>query len=142
MTDSAPARSRVPLVDYLALDPSPHLVAQQCASCGARYFDRRVACASCFAGEFESADVATDGELVSFTIVAFAAPGVDVPYVAGLVDCAGTLVAGNIIGVPPDPEHVRLGMRVRLRTFSLGVDTAGTEAIGFGFAPDRSGGRA
>jgi hypothetical protein len=30
---------------------------------------------------------------------------------------------------------VKLGMKVRLTTYSLGTDSAGTEAIGFGFAP-------
>ncbi len=35
----------------------------------------------------------------------------------------------------PDPEHVKLGMKVKLATFSLGNDAAGTEAIGFGFEP-------
>jgi uncharacterized OB-fold protein len=135
MTDSTAAVLRLPLVDYLALDPEPHLVAKECVWCGARYFDRRVACASCFHQEFRAADVATDGEVISFTIVAFAAPGVQVPYVAALVDCDGTRVVGNIVGTPPDPEHVRLGMQVRLTTFSLGFDSAGTEAVGFGFAP-------
>ena len=35
----------------------------------------------------------------------------------------------------PDPEHVTLGMKVRLATYSLGADDQGTEAIGFGFEP-------
>jgi uncharacterized OB-fold protein len=138
MNDSA-ARStveaRVPLVDYLTLDPEPHLVANECTSCGEHFLDHRVACAKCFAQEFRRVDLATEGEVVSFTIVAFAAPGVAVPYVAGLIDLDGTRVAGNIVGTPPDPEHVRLGMKVRLTTQSLGFDSAGTEAIGFGFAP-------
>ena len=28
-----------------------------------------------------------------------------------------------------------LGMKVRLATYSMGVDAAGTEAVGFGFEP-------
>ena len=127
--------AQIPLVDYLVLDDAPHLVAHECTSCGARYFDRRNACASCFATEFRSADVATDGELVSFTIVSFAAPGVPVPFVAGVVNCDGTSVRGNIVNVDPDPEHVTLGMKVKLTTFPIGADTEGTEAIGFGFEP-------
>ena len=42
---------------------------------------------------------------------------------------------GNIINVEPDPEHVTLGMKVRLATYSIGTDDDGTEAIGFGFEP-------
>ena len=125
----------VPLVDYLVLGDRPHLVAHQCTTCGARYFDRRNACASCFGTTFEPAEVATEGELKAFTIVAFAAPGVDVPFVAALIDCEGTDVRANLVNVPPDPEHVKLGMKVKLTTFSIGNDEAGTEAIGFGFEP-------
>ena len=79
--------------------------------------------------------VATEGEVRAFTIVSFAAPGIPVPFVAGVVDCGGTSVRANIINVEPDPEHVTLGMKVRLATYSIGVDDAGTEAIGFGFEP-------
>jgi len=126
---------QIPLVDYLVLGDSPHLVAHECTSCGARYFDRRNACASCFATDFRAADVATDGVLRSFTIVAFAAPGVPVPFVAGLVDCDGTSVRANVVNVEPDPEYVTLGMKVKLTTFPIGADSEGTEAIGFGFEP-------
>jgi uncharacterized OB-fold protein len=126
---------KIPLVDYLVLDDEPHLMAWECESCGARFFDRRNACASCGATSFTSASVPTIGELRAYTIVAFAAPGVPVPFVAGVVDCGGTSVRGNVINVEPDADHVRLGMKVKLATYSLGTDAAGTEAIGFGFEP-------
>jgi len=125
----------VPIVDYLVLGDSPHLVAQECTTCGARFFDRRNACASCFATEFKDATIATEGELKAFTIVAFAAPGVPVPFVAGVVDCDGTSVRGNVINTEPDPDHVSLGMKVKLATQVVGTDDDGTEAIGFGFEP-------
>lgn len=127
--------SRVPLVNYLALEPEPHLVAHECVSCGARFFDRRNGCAKCFGTEFRNVDVATTGEVRAFTIVAFAAPGIETPFVAAVVDCDGTSVRGNLVNVAPDTEHVSLGMKVRLATTSVGTDTAGTEAIGFGFEP-------
>jgi uncharacterized OB-fold protein len=127
---------RIPLVDYLVLDgDEPHLVANECTSCGARYFDRRNACASCFATDFKKVDVATTGELRAFTIVSFAAPGVPVPFVAGVVDCDGTSVRGNVVDVDPDADHVHVGLKVKLTTFPIGTDSAGTEAIGFGFEP-------
>lgn len=126
---------QVPLVDYLALGDDPHLVAHECTNCGSRFFDRRNACASCFGTDFRSVDIATSGELTAFTIVAFAAPGVPVPFVAGVVDCDGTSVRGNVINTDPDPEHVKLGMKVRLATYPVGTDDEGTEAIGFGFEP-------
>lgn len=127
--------SRIPLVSYLHLEPAPHLVANECTSCGARFFDRRNACASCFSIDFRPVDVATEGEVRAFTIVTFAAPGVPVPFVAGVIDCGGTSVRANVINVEPTPEKVVLGMKVRLATYSLGTDDDGVEAIGFGFEP-------
>ncbi len=127
--------AQIPLVDYLVLEPEPHLVAHECTACGARFFDRRNACASCFATDFGDVEIATTGELRSFTIVSFAAPGVPVPFVAAVVDCDGTSVRGNLVNVEPDPAHVELGMKVRLATVPLGTDASGTEAIGYGFEP-------
>lgn len=127
--------SQVPLVDYLVLGDDPHLEANTCAACGARFFDRRNACASCSGTEFRREAIATEGELQAFTIVAFAAPGVPVPFVAGLIDCGGTSVRGNVINTEPDVDHVSLGMKVKLATYTVGTDDDGTEAIGFGFEP-------
>ena len=126
---------QVPMVDYLVLGDTPHLVANECTGCGARFFDRRNACASCGRTDFRTVNVATEGELRTFTIVAYAAPGIPVPFVAGIVDCDGTSVRANVINVPPDADHVRSGMKVRLATYVLGTDDEGTEAIGFGYEP-------
>lgn len=127
--------TQVPLVDYLVLEGGPHLVANECASCGARFFDRRNACASCFGTQFSKVRIQNEGELRSFTIVTFAAPGVPVPFVAGIIDCGGTSVRANVINVEPTPEKVTLGMKLRLSTYSLGTDDDGLEAIGFGYEP-------
>lgn len=127
--------NQIPLVDYLVLGDEPHLVAHECTACGARYFDRRNACASCSGTEFTPADIPTEGVLRTFTIVTFAAPGIPVPFVSGIVDCGGTSVRANVVDIEPTPEAVTLGMKVRLTTFPIGADGEGTEAIGFGFAP-------
>ena len=79
--------------------------------------------------------VGTSGELRAFTIVTFAAPGIPVPFVAGVVDCDGTSVRANIINVEPDAKNVKLGVKVKLATYSLGTDDNGVEAIGFGYEP-------
>ena len=126
---------QIPFVDYLQLGDHPHLVANECASCGARYFDRRNACASCFKTEFKKVDIATQGTLKAFTIVAFAAPGIPVPFVSAIIDCDGTSVRGNLTNIEPDPEHVKLGMKVQLTTVPVGTDEAGTEAVNFAFEP-------
>jgi uncharacterized OB-fold protein len=117
------------------LGDDPHLVAHECTSCGARFFDRRNACAACGGRDFATVRVASEGEVRAFTIVSMAAPGIPVPFVASVVDCDGTSVRANLVNVPPDPDHVTLGMKVRLTTVPVGTDAAGTEAIGFGFEP-------
>jgi uncharacterized OB-fold protein len=126
---------QIPFVNYLVLGDAPHLVANECTACGARFFDRRNACAGCSGTEFKSADIATQGELRSFTIVAFAAPGIDVPFVSAIVDCGGTSVRTNLVNVEASPDHVKLGMPVKLTTFPIGKDDEGVEAINFGFEP-------
>jgi uncharacterized protein len=128
---------QIPLVEYLDItDPgAPHLIAHECTSCGARYFDRRNACASCSADDFRAVEIATEGVLRTFTIVHFAAEGVPVPFVAGVVDCGGTSVRGNIVNVDPDPRRVKVGMKVRLTTVPVGADEHGVDAVGYGFEP-------
>ena len=127
--------TQIPLVDYLVLDAPQHLVANECAQCSARFFDRRNACAGCGGTDFRKVDLPTDGVVKAFSIVTFAAPGVPVPFVSAVVDCGGTSVRGNVINCDPSPDAVRLGMKVRLATYVLGADDNGTEAIGFGFEP-------
>ncbi len=126
---------QIPLVDYLVLGDNPHLRGAKCASCGAVFFDRRNACAGCFATEFKPVDVANEGVLRAFTIVSLAAPGIPTPFVAGVVDCDGISVRGNVINTEPDPDHVSTGMKVRLATYSVGTDDDGTECVGFGYEP-------
>lgn len=131
--------SSVPIVEYLVLGDCPHLAAQQCKHCGAHFFDRRDACASCFGTEFTATDVSTSGILETFTIVAVAAPGVEVPFVAGVVDCDGISVRANIVNMDPSAEAVQLGMPLRLATFPIGTDDNGVTAVGFGFEPTANG---
>ncbi len=128
--------TQIPFVEYLQLnDGAPYLVANECTNCGARFFDHRSACGACSATEFSPVHIDTTGVLKTFTIVAFAAPGVEVPFTAAIVDCGGTTVRGLLVNCPADPEHVKLGMPVRLTTTSMGIDSAGTEAINYAFEP-------
>lgn len=126
---------QVAIVDYLKLGDVPSLTVRECSGCGARYFDRRNACAACGELEFRSVELPSEGVVRAFTIVSFAAPGIPVPFVAATIDCDGTLVRANLTNVQPDPAHISLGMKVRLATFPIGTDDDGVEAIGFGFEP-------
>jgi uncharacterized protein len=127
---------QLPYVSYLQLGSDPHLIAQECSSCGALFLDRRNACASCGALEFAERHLSGDGTVRAFTIVHRATPDVKVPYVSAIVDLdGGGVVKANLVGVEPDPEQVYLGMRVRLTTFGVGTDSEGVEAVGFGYEP-------
>jgi len=127
---------QIAIVDYLRLGKRPYLRAHECKNCGARFFDRRNACANCGGAEFKSARLSNLGKLKAFSIVHRAAPTIPVPYVSGIVETNdGTTVRANVVDVEPDPEHVKLGMKVRLTTYAVGTDENGTEAVAFGYAP-------
>jgi uncharacterized OB-fold protein len=128
--------AQIPMVEYLVLGDEPHLVAHECKECGALYFDRRNACASCGQRTFGSRELATTGVVRSFSIIHQAAPGVPVPYVSSVVELdGGGAVKANVLNTEPDPEHVKLGMKVKLTTFVAGTDDDGIEAVAFGFEP-------
>jgi uncharacterized OB-fold protein len=128
---------QIPMVDYLILDEGePHLVAHACTSCGALFFDRRNGCARCGKRGFEQKRLGTKGSLRAFTIVHRAAPGVPVPFVSAIVDLDGAgVVKANLVGVEPEADNVKLGMRLKMATFTAGADDDGTEAVAFGFEP-------
>jgi len=128
---------QIPIVDYLVLDDGePHLVAWEAVDSGALYFDRRNADAKSGGTGFRRRRLATTGVVRSFTIVHRTVPGIPAPYVSALVDLdGGGSVKANLLNVPPDPDHVKLGMPVRLTTFTAGTDDEGTEAIAFAFEP-------
>ncbi|KQX19623.1 MULTISPECIES: Zn-ribbon domain-containing OB-fold protein [unclassified Sphingomonas] len=120
---------QIPVVDYLVLGDEPHLSARQCRSCGALYFDRRNACAKCFAAEFTSSRLANTGRVRAFTFV----HRVKRPFVSAIVDLdGGGVVKANLLGFET-PEDVAPHVRVALTTFVVGTDDDGTEAIAFGY---------
>jgi uncharacterized protein len=128
--------AQLPYVGYLSLGDDPHLTAGECASCGALFFDRRNACANCGRREFRPRRLANSGVLRAFTIVHRATPDVAVPYVSGIVDLdGGGVVKANIVGIDPEPASVKLGMKLELTTFPIGTDSAGTQAVSFGYQP-------
>jgi uncharacterized protein len=127
---------QLPYVGYLRLGDDPHLVAAECSSCGALFFDRRNACANCGGCDFRERRLASTGIVRAFTIVHRASGDVNVPYVSGIVDLdGGGVVKANIVGIDPEPGSVALGMKVRLTTFPVGTDSEGTQAVAFGYQP-------
>ena len=66
---------RLPIVDYLKLGDDPHLLANECTTCGARYFDRRNACAKCGAVGFATVRLA-DRAPLGFALATWVPVGV------------------------------------------------------------------
>lgn len=126
---STPIPQQVPVVSYLVLDEEPHLSARECRGCGALYFDRRNACARCFATEFTSRRLANTGRVRAFTFVRRVAR----PFVSAIVDLdGGGVVKANLLGFDA-PEDIAPYARVALTTFAVGTDDEGTRAIAFGY---------
>lgn len=125
----------VPVVNYLALDGGQgHLVGQECVGCGAIFLGRRNACARCARGDLRERELGSTGTIRSFTIIYRAPEGIRTPYVAVVVDHDGGGTAkASLIGVDPDPEHVKVRAPVKVVTFPVGTDSLGTSAIGFGY---------
>ena len=124
------------MVDYLVLDDErPHLVGARCEACGATFLGRRSACAACGGTAFEPVPLTGRGQVESFTVVHRGAPKDTGPFVSALVRLDdGAYVKANLLGVPPDPAAVDCTRPVALRTFAIGTDDDGTEAVAFGFA--------
>jgi uncharacterized OB-fold protein len=123
--------TQIPVVDYLELGDPPRLRARECTACGALYFDRRNACAKCFARQFTTRTLSTEGRLRAFTFV----HRVKRPYVSAIVDLdGGGVVKTNLLGVK-DPEEITPQMPVVLEIYVAGTDDEGAEAVAFGFRP-------
>jgi uncharacterized OB-fold protein len=129
--------TKIPIVNYLAIDNGPpHLVAQECEACGARFLSKRLACARCGARRFQCRPLPRTGKIGSFSIIYRAARGVATPFVSVIVDLDdGTTVKSNLVGCEPDPKRILLNMPVELTTFEAGVDDDAVTAIAFGFTP-------
>ncbi len=127
---------QIPIVNYLTLADTPHLVKTVCESCEAKYFGERLACSRCGERTFRKEPATNTGTVGSFSIIHRAAPGVSAPYVSAIVDLDdGAVVKSNIVGCPPEPDSVKLGMPVELTTFEAATDDNGVTAIAFGFTP-------
>jgi uncharacterized OB-fold protein len=116
-----------------------YLSGVKCKSCGAAYTGERMACGKCFAVDnFEALRFSDHGTLRAFTIVYMTAPGIEVPFIAAIVDLPeGAAVRCNIGGVDPDGEKVAalLGKKVEMYTEKVREDREGNDVIVFKFRP-------
>ena len=108
----------LPAVDFLKIPESgsPYLEGSKCKSCSAIFLGERAACSKCgTVGQLETIRLSDEGELYVYSIVYRSFPGVQVPYVSAIVDLkGGGTVKGNLIGIDPDPEKIKMGMPVKV----------------------------
>jgi uncharacterized OB-fold protein len=132
-----------PIVPHLQLPEAAgqkaYISGVKCKSCGAAYVGTRMACSKCFAvDDFEELRFSGQGTLRAFTIVYQTAPGIEVPFIAAIVDLPeGTAVRCNIGGVEPDGEKVAalLGKKLEMYTEKVRTDQEGNDVIAFKFRP-------
>lgn len=117
MTEQS-AASPLPAVAHLKIPErgEPYLEGLRCQVCDAVFLGERRVCSKCGTRDrLKPQRLANQGELYVFSIVHRSFPGIDVPYVSAIVDLeGGGTVKGNLIGVEPDPEKIRLGMPVEV----------------------------
>jgi uncharacterized OB-fold protein len=141
MTDTTPATdgpAQRPIVPFLRLGESPHLIGLRCRTCGATYVKSgRVACGKCgTAREFDEIPLGTRGTLWVYSIVHQSVPGVPVPYVSAIVDLPeGVAVRCTLVDVDPNPNALRFDMPVELVTRKVRTDKEGRDVIAFFFRP-------
>lgn len=131
----------LPVVPFIKTSASgdAYLEGSICTRCDTTHLGQRLACAKCGArDQWLVKRLASRGTLHTFTIVYRSFPGVAVPYVSAVVDLeGGGSVKGNLIGVKPDPEHIRFGLPVEL-VFgdALGrTDAKGQRYLSYFFQP-------
>ena len=118
MSEEKRSTKPLPVVDFLKIpdDGGPYLEGHKCKRCGAIFLGARSTCSKCSArGELEAVRLSNRGTLYVYSIVHRSFPGIEVPYVSAVVDLeGGGTVKGNLIGVEPSPDKIRLGMPVEV----------------------------
>jgi len=133
---SDPLRNVVPVVSYFVADSeSPHLLAEVCGGCGARYLERRNGCGRCSGTSFTRRPVTGPGTISAYTVVWRDAPGVETPFVSCIVDLGdGLSVKSNLVGIEASAvDAAVLGELVDLIVTDLGPDADGTLGRSFAF---------
>jgi len=131
----------LPVVPFLKIpeDGEPWLEGCVCRRCDTTYTGQRLACARCGARDsLETKRLSRSGTLHTFSIVHRSFPGIPVPYVSAVVDLdGGGSLKANLIGVPPDPQHIPFGLPVEV-TFADALgrkDRNGNSYLSYFFQP-------
>jgi len=104
----------------------------KCGACGAQFLGERLACGNCGATDkLQEVRYGGDGELYVFAVVHQSMPGVEVPFVAGIVDLDdGVSVRANIYGLDANkPDASWFGKRVKMYSEVVSQDREGNDVV-------------
>lgn len=127
-----------PIVPFLALGDTPHLLGLRCQTCGATYLKSgRIACGKCGTPRnFEEIRLSDHGTLWAYSIVHQSAPGIPVPYVTAVVDLPEHVsVRCTLVDVDATPAALPFGMPVEMVTKPVRTDKEGRQVVAFFFRP-------
>ena len=136
---AAPAGPR-PVVPYLKIPGvgDPYLEGHECGKCRAILLKATPVCPSCGArGSLAPKRLSNRGELYVYSIVHRSFPGIETPYVSAIVDLeGGGTVKGNLIGIEPTPEKIKMGMPIEVvYKKAPRKDAEGNEYLTYYFQP-------
>jgi uncharacterized protein len=150
MADQSKAESteqpgKRPILPFLKLEPTPHLVGSKCGSCGAVFLDlKRVACSKCGAtNQFTQIPLSNKGNVWVFSVIHQSFPGVKTPYVTAIIDLPeGVSVKSNLVEIDPDelqknPQKA-FGMPVEMVANVVSKDRQGNEVVAFQYRPSKN----
>ncbi len=140
MAEETAASKPLPVVPFLKIPDKgdPYLEGHKCKNCGSIFLGQRTVCSSCAArDQMEAIKLANKGELYVYSITHRSFPGIETPYVSAVVDLdGGGSVKGNLINIDPDPEKIKMGMRVDvIYQIAPRKDKEGNEYLTYYFQP-------
>jgi uncharacterized protein len=136
-TATATEKQTKPIVEFLRIPenyPSEpaYFWGMQCTNCGSKFLGARIACGKCgLTDKLEELRYGQDGELYVFAVVHQSMPGVEVPFVAGIIDLDdGVSVRANVYGLDPlKPDKSWFGKRVKMFSEVVSQDREGNDVV-------------
>lgn len=104
----------------------------ECGACGSKFLGERLACGKCGAADkLKEVKYGADGELYVFAVIHQSMPGVEVPFVAGIIDLDdGVAVRANVYGLDPlKPDASWFGKRVKMFSEVVSQDREGNDVV-------------
>ncbi len=136
--------TNVPVVPGIWEDSpdGPRLVGSRCADCNTHAFPPQKGCQRCSGTNTETALLANEGTLWTFTIQGFppkSPPYIGdttsfVPFGVGYVELAGQVKVETRL-TESDPEKLEIGMPMKMVLHHLTNDADGNSLVTFAFAP-------